>query len=160
MKTHSGAKKRFRLKPGGKIKRKKKGLRHILSNKSSKRKRKLGMMDHVHASRGTVARSRRKKVLERASGYYSAGSRLFTVAKERNDRALVYAYRDRKAKKREFRKLWTIRINAAARLNGTTYSVLIGALKKAGIELDRKVLSDLAIHYPAAFSAVVKQAGL
>lgn len=114
----------------------------------------------MRVKRGTVARSRRKKVLERASGYYSAGSRLFTVAKERNDRALVYAYRDRKAKKREFRKLWTIRINAAARLNGTTYSVLIGALKKASIELDRKVLSDLAIHDPAAFSAVVKQAGL
>lgn len=114
----------------------------------------------MRVKRGTVARARRKKVLERASGYYSAGSRLFTVAKERNDRALVYAYRDRKAKKREFRKLWTIRINAAARLNGTTYSVLIGALKKANIELDRKVLSDLAIHDPAAFSAVVKQAGL
>lgn len=114
----------------------------------------------MRVKRGTVARSRRKKVLERASGYYSAGSRLFTVAKERNDRALVYAYRDRKAKKREFRKLWTIRINAAARINGTTYSVLIGALKKADIELDRKVLADLAIHDPSAFSAVVKQAGL
>lgn len=114
----------------------------------------------MRVKRGTVARSRRKKVLERASGYYSAGSRLFTVAKERNDRGLVYAYRDRKAKKREFRKLWTIRINAAARLNGTTYSVLIGALKKANIDLDRKVLADLAIHDPAAFSAVVKQAGL
>jgi large subunit ribosomal protein L20 len=114
----------------------------------------------MRVKRGTVARQRRKKVLERASGYYSAGSRLFTVAKERNDRALVYAYRDRKAKKREFRKLWNQRINAAARMNGTTYSVLIGALKKANIDLDRKVLSDLAIHDPAAFSAVVKQAGL
>ncbi len=114
----------------------------------------------MRVKRGTVARKRRKKVLERASGYYSAGSRLFTVAKERNDRALVYAYRDRKAKKREFRKLWNQRINAAARMNGTTYSVLIGALKKANIELDRKVLSDLAIHDPVAFSAVVKQAGL
>jgi large subunit ribosomal protein L20 len=114
----------------------------------------------MRVKRGTVARSRRKKVLERASGYYSAGSRLFTVAKERNDRALVYAYRDRKAKKREFRKLWTIRINAAARLNGTTYSVLIGSLKKAKIELDRKILADLAVHDPAAFSAVVRMAGI
>lgn len=114
----------------------------------------------MRVKRGTAARKRRKKVLERASGYYSAGSRLFTVAKERNDRALVYAYRDRKAKKREFRKLWNQRINAAARMNGTTYSVLIGALKKADIELDRKVLSDLAIFDPSAFSAVVKQAGL
>lgn len=114
----------------------------------------------MRVKRGTVARQRRKKVLERASGYYSAGSRLFTVAKERNDRALVYAYRDRKAKKREFRKLWTQRINAAARLNGTTYSVLMGALKKASIELDRKVLAEMAIFDPAGFSAVVKQAGL
>lgn len=114
----------------------------------------------MRVKRGAVARKRRAKVLERASGYYSAGSRLFTVAKERNDRALVYAYRDRKAKKREFRKLWNQRINAAARLNGTTYSVLIGALKKADIELDRKVLSDLAIFDPLAFSAVVKKAGL
>jgi len=114
----------------------------------------------MRVKRGTVARTRRKKVLERASGYYSAGSRLFTVARERNDRALVYAYRDRKAKKREFRKLWTIRINAAARLNGTTYSVLIGAIKKAGIELDRKILADLAVHDPAAFSAVVRLAGI
>ncbi len=114
----------------------------------------------MRVKRGTVARQRRKKVLERASGYYSAGSRLFTVAKERNDRALVYAYRDRKARKREFRKLWTQRINAAARLNGTTYSVFMGALKKANIELDRKVLAEMAIFDPAGFSAVVKQAGL
>lgn len=114
----------------------------------------------MRVKRGTVARKRRKKVLERASGYYSAGSRLFTVAKELNDRALVYAYRDRKAKKREFRKLWNQRINAAARMNGTTYSVLIGALKKANIDLDRKVLADMAVHDPEGFSAVVKAAGL
>ncbi len=114
----------------------------------------------MRVKRGTVARKRRKKVLERVSGYYSAGSRLFTFAKEINDRALVYAYRDRKAKKREFRKLWNQRINAGARMNGTTYSVLIGALKKAGIQLDRKVLSDLAIFDPSAFSFVIKQAGL
>lgn len=114
----------------------------------------------MRVKRGTVARKRRKKVLERASGYSSAGSRLFTVAKERNDRALVYAYRDRKVKKREFRKLWTQRINAAARLNGTTYSVLIGALKKANIELDRKVLADIAVLDPAGFTAVCKKAGL
>ncbi len=82
------------------------------------------------------------------------------LQKKRNDRALVYGYRDRKTKKREFRKLWNQRINAGARINGTTYSVLIGALKKTGIQLDRKVLSDLAIFDPLAFSAVVKQAGL
>ena len=112
----------------------------------------------MRVKRGTVARSRRKKVLERASGYYSAGSRLFTVAKELNDRALVYAYRDRKVKKREFRKLWTQRINAAARLNGTTYSRLMGDLKKAGVELDRKILADLAVFDPQAFSAVCESA--
>lgn len=114
----------------------------------------------MRVKRGTVAKKRRKKVLERASGYVGAGSRLFTVAKERNDRALVYAYRDRKVRKREFRKLWNQRINAAARLNGTTYSVLIGALKKSEIDLDRKVLADLAVRDPQGFSAVVKQAGL
>lgn len=112
----------------------------------------------MRVKRGTVARSRRKKVLERASGYSSAGSRLFTVAKERNDRALVYAYRDRKVKKRDFRKLWTQRINAAARLNGTTYSRLMGDLKKAGIELDRKILADLAVFDPSAFSEVCASA--
>jgi len=112
----------------------------------------------MRVKRGTVARSRRKKVLERASGYFSAGSRLFTVAKELNDRALVYAYRDRKTKKREFRKLWTQRINAAARLNGTTYSRLIGDLKKANIELDRKILADLAVFDPQAFTEVCKKA--
>lgn len=112
----------------------------------------------MRVKRGTVARSRRKKVLERASGYYSAGSRLFTVAKELNDRALVYAYRDRKVKKREFRKLWTQRINAAARLNGTTYSRLMGDLKNAGVELDRKILADLAVFDPQAFSAICASA--
>ena len=81
----------------------------------------------MRVKRGIVARRRRKKVLNRASGYYSANSRCFTVAIEKNDRALAYAYRDRKVKKREFRKLWTQRINAAARMNGTSYSVLIGA---------------------------------
>jgi large subunit ribosomal protein L20 len=112
----------------------------------------------MRVKRGTVARNRRKKVLERASGYFSAGSRLFTVAKEINDRALVYAYRDRKTKKREFRKLWTQRINAAARLNGTTYSRLMGDLKKANIDLDRKVLADLAVFDPQAFTQVCVEA--
>ena len=111
----------------------------------------------MRVKRGTTARQRRKKVLERASGYYGAGSRLFTVAKDRNDRALNYAYRDRRTKKRELRRLWTQRINAAARLNGTTYSRFIGALKEANIELDRKVLADLAVKDAAAFSALVQK---
>jgi len=107
---------------------------------------------------GFKTRRRRKKVLERASGYYAAGSRSYTIAKERNDRALVYAYRDRKVKKREFRKLWTIRINAAARINGTTYSRLIHGLSTAGIDLDRKSLAYIAVNDPSAFSSLCKHA--
>lgn len=111
----------------------------------------------MRVKRGIVAKRRRKKVLERASGYYSAGSRLFTVAKERNDRALVYAYRDRKVKKRDFRGLWIQRINAAARINGLSYSQFIGGLKKAGIELNRKALADMAIFDAEGFKALAEQ---
>ena len=111
----------------------------------------------MRVTRGTKARRRRNKVLDRASGYYGANSRLFAVAKEKNDRGLVYAYRDRKVKKREFRKLWTQRINAAARMNGTNYSKLIGALKKANVELDRKVLADMAVHDASGFTALVQK---
>ncbi len=112
----------------------------------------------ARVKRGFKARRRRKKVLKRASGYYSSRSRLFSVAKELNDRALAYAFRDRKTRKRSFRALWTQRINAAARLNGTTYSRLIGALKNKGIELDRKSLADLAIFDANGFSNLVKEA--
>lgn len=107
--------------------------------------------------RGFKARRRRKKVMERASGFYSAGSRCITIAKSLTDRADAYAYRDRKVRKREFRKLWTQRINAAARLNGTTYSKLIGALNKSGLDLNRKVLADMAVQDPAGFTRVVEQ---
>lgn len=110
----------------------------------------------MRVKRGTVARRRRKKVLKRASGYYGANSRSYTVAKEKNDRALVYAYRDRKVKKREFRNLWITRINAACRLNGVSYSVFMSLLKKNEISLDRKVLSDLAIRDAQAFSQLVQ----
>ena len=112
----------------------------------------------ARVKRGTKARARRKKVLKRAKGYYGSNSRLFVTAQEVVDRAGVFAYRDRKVRKREFRSLQTVRINAAARMNGTTYSRLIGALTKSGIALDRKMLADLAVKDPAAFSAVVKQA--
>lgn len=111
----------------------------------------------MRVKRGFKARRRRNKVLKRAEGYYGANSRVYSVAAEKNDRALAYAYRDRKAKKREFRKLWTQRINAAARLNGTNYSKLIGALKKANVELDRKVLADMAVNDQSGFTALVKQ---
>lgn len=107
---------------------------------------------------GFTNRRRHKKVLKRASGFYSANSRCYTHAVEKVDRALRYAYRDRKAKKRTFRQLWTQRINAAARLNGTTYSVLMGALIKKGFTIDRKSLAEIAIHDAAGFSAIVKQA--
>src|ERR1700722_14163872 len=102
--------------------------------------------------RGTKARARRKKVLKRAKGFYGSNSRLFVTAQEVVDRAGVYAYRDRKVRKREFRSLWTVRINAAARQNGTTYSKLMGAIHKANIEIDRKILADLAVTDAAAFT--------
>ncbi len=111
----------------------------------------------MRAKRGVKARRRRNKVLKRAKGYYSAGSRSYTIAVEKNDRGLAYAYRDRKVKKREFRKLWTIRINAAARANGTTYSRLIGALNKSDIDLDRKILADLAVNDEKAFAEICQK---
>lgn len=106
---------------------------------------------------GYTNRKRHKKVRERASGFYSANSRAYTHAVEKTDRAMVYMYRDRKVRKRQFRLLWTQRINAAARLNGTTYSRLMGALKKANVELDRKVLADMAVMDQAGFTALVRQ---
>ena len=107
---------------------------------------------------GFTNRRRHKKVLKRAKGYYSANSRAYVYAVEKNDRALAYAYKHRRMKKREFRTLWNQRINAAARLNGTTYSRLIGGLIKAGVQVDRKMLADLAIHDSAGFTALCKHA--
>jgi large subunit ribosomal protein L20 len=106
---------------------------------------------------GVVTRRRHKKLLKRASGFYAANGRAFTHAREKVDRAQAYEYRDRRTKKREIRALWIQRINAAARLNGTSYSRLMSALKKAGIELDRKVLSNMAIEDASGFTALVKQ---
>lgn len=106
---------------------------------------------------GPVTRRRHKKLLKRASGFVSANSRAFIHAREKVDRALAYEYRDRRTKKREIRALWIQRINAAARLNGTSYSRLMNALKVAGIELDRKVLSNMAIEDAGGFSTLVKQ---
>ncbi len=109
-------------------------------------------------TRGFKARRRRKKVLKLASGYVGGRHRLYRTATEAVDRALCYAYRDRRAKKRDMRKLWIVRINAAAKMAGTSYSRLIGGLKKANVDLDRKVLAHMAIMDPAAFSEVVKLA--
>ncbi|MCI5222968.1 MAG: 50S ribosomal protein L20 [Candidatus Electrothrix sp. AR4] len=111
-------------------------------------------------TRGFKARRRRNKVLKRAKGYRGGRSRLYRTATEAVDRALCYAYRDRRTNKRNFRRLWITRISAAANQNKTSYSKLIHALHQAGIELDRKVLSNLAIVDPAAFTEVVKAAGI
>ncbi len=107
---------------------------------------------------GVVRRRRHKKILKLAKGFYSGRRKHFRKAKEQIERSLVYAFRDRKKKKREFRKLWIIRINAACRLNDISYSRFINGLKKSGIELDRKILADMAMNDAAAFSAVVAQA--
>ena len=107
---------------------------------------------------GVVRRRRHKKVLKLARGFYSGRRKHFRKAKEQLERSLVYAFRDRKQKKRDFRKLWIIRINAACRLNDMNYSTFMNGLKKAGIELDRKVLADLAMNDAAAFTAVAAQA--
>ena len=108
--------------------------------------------------RGTVRRAKRKKLLARAKGFYQTKSKLYRAAKESVDTAAKYAYVGRKQKKRDYRRLWIIRINAAARENGLTYAQLIRGLKTAGITLDRKVLADLAATQSAAFAAVASQA--
>ena len=105
-----------------------------------------------------ASRRRRRKVLAQAKGYRGARSKIYTVAKHSVDKALQYQYRDRRQRKRQFRRLWIIRINAAARLNGTTYSRLMSSLAKKEIGLSRKVLADLAMNDPDAFAAVVKEA--
>ena len=104
--------------------------------------------------RGFKARHRRKKVLKAAKGYRGGQSRLFRTATVSVNRARGYAYRDRKRRKRDFRRLWIIRINAAARENGLSYSRLMGGLEKAGVDLDRKILAEMAVHDPAAFAQV------
>jgi large subunit ribosomal protein L20 len=104
--------------------------------------------------RGFKARRRRNKVLKAAKGYRGGQSKLFRTASISVDRAGMYAYRDRRTKKRDFRKLWIIRINAAARENGLSYSRLMGGLHEAGIDLDRKLLADMAVNDPAAFAEV------
>ncbi|ABB31648.1 ribosomal protein L20 [Geobacter metallireducens RCH3] len=108
--------------------------------------------------RGFKARRRRNKVLKLAKGYRGARSKLFRSATEAVDRALNYAFRDRKVKKRDFRALWITRINAASRLNGLSYSKLIHGLKKASVEIDRKVLADLAVSDPQGFSEIASVA--
>lgn len=113
----------------------------------------------MRIKRGFKARKRRKKVLKLAKGFRGGRSKLYRTAADSVDKALMYAFRDRKAKKRDFRKLWIARINAAARMNDMNYSNFIYGLKCANIELDRKVLAELAISDPAAFTQIANQAG-
>ena len=106
-----------------------------------------------------ASRKRRKKILKATRGYFGARRNVYTAAKNTLEKAMAYAYKDRKKKKRAFRRLWIARINAAARINGTTYSRLINKLSKANISLNRKTLADLALNHPEAFKAVVQAAG-
>jgi large subunit ribosomal protein L20 len=112
----------------------------------------------ARVKRGVVARRRHNKVLKQAKGYYGARSKVFRVAKQAVIKAGQYAYRDRRTKKRQFRRLWIARINAAARMNGMTYSRFINGLHRAEIAIDRKVLADIAVHDAAAFSAIAEKA--
>ncbi|QGM21476.1 50S ribosomal protein L20 [Spiribacter sp. 2438] len=112
----------------------------------------------ARVKRGVIARRRHKKVLGKAKGYYGARRKTFKVANQAVIKAGQYAYRDRRVRKREFRSLWIQRINAAARLNGLSYSRLLNGLKQAEIEIDRKVLADMAVHDSAGFSALAERA--
>ena len=104
-----------------------------------------------------ASRARRKKILKQAKGYFGRRKNVWTVAKNAVDKAMLYAYRDRKTKKRNFRSLWIMRINAAARLHGMSYSQFMGKLKANNIALNRKVLADLTMNHPDAFKAIVEQ---
>lgn len=108
--------------------------------------------------RGVTARKRRRKILKQAKGFFGARSRLIRTATEAVNKAMKYAYRDRRVRKREFRQLWIARINAAARLNNISYSRLVDGMNKAGIELDRKILAELAVNDPQGFAQIVSMA--
>lgn len=112
----------------------------------------------ARTKRGVTTHARHKKIIKRAEGYRGRGNNVYSVAIERVEKGLQYAYRDRRTKKRNFRALWIQRINAGAREHGLTYSQFMNGIKRAGIELDRKVLSDLAVREPDAFKSLVEQA--
>ena len=112
----------------------------------------------ARVKRGVTARRRHKKIIKLAKGYYNARRKVFRVAKQAVTKAAQYAYIGRKQRKRQFRSLWIVRINAAARLHGLSYSRFMNGLLKAGVTMDRKTLADIAIHDPAAFGAIAEQA--
>jgi large subunit ribosomal protein L20 len=109
------------------------------------------------STNSVASRARRKKIMKQAKGYFGRRKNVWTVAKNAVEKGLLYAYRDRRNKKRNFRALWIVRINAAARLNGLSYSKFMGKLKANNIDLNRKVLADLAVHNPEAFTAIVNK---
>jgi large subunit ribosomal protein L20 len=125
-----------------------------LETKDRQRQKRKVMPRSVNS---VASRARRKRVMELAKGYFGRRKNVWTVAKNAVEKGLVYAYRDRKAKKRDFRTLWIARINAGARLHGMSYSEFMGKVKKTGIDLNRKVLADLAMNHPSAFEAVVNK---
>ncbi|MGN1392732.1 MAG: 50S ribosomal protein L20 [Succinivibrionaceae bacterium] len=112
----------------------------------------------ARVKRGVIAHARHKKILKAAKGYYGARSRTYRVAVQAVTKAGQYAYRDRRQKKRQFRQLWIVRINAAARQNGLSYSKFVSGLKKASVEIDRKILSNIAVHDKATFTILVEKA--
>ncbi|HPL63350.1 MAG TPA: 50S ribosomal protein L20 [Syntrophales bacterium] len=112
----------------------------------------------MRVKRGVNARKKRRKILKLAKGYFGARKNLYRVATEAVERGMKFAFRDRKARKRDFRMLWIARINAAARLNNVSYSRLVAGMKKGGIEIDRKILADLAVNDPQGFTAIVRTA--
>ena len=184
MKTHSGAKKRFKTSGSGKLVRRKQGRNHILEKKSAKRTRRLALEGEIskadlsrfykmlgkykftvrgdvkvaRVKRSVAGRKSRKATLEKAKGYYGNKSRSYRAANEQVMHSGNYAFRDRRARKGEFRRLWIQRINAAARQNGTSYSKLVNGLNAAGVQVDRKILSDMAVNDPEAFSKLVEKA--
>ncbi|MDN6310026.1 MAG: 50S ribosomal protein L20 [Flavobacteriaceae bacterium] len=109
------------------------------------------------STNSVASRARRKKIMKQAKGYYGTRKNVWTSAKNAVEKAMLYSYRDRKNKKRNFRSLWIVRINAAARINGMSYSQFMGKMKQSEIELNRKVLADLAVNNPDAFKAVIDQ---
>jgi large subunit ribosomal protein L20 len=128
----------------------------LTSSRHASESKKENTMPRV--KRGTKRRQKRKKILDRASGYFLTKSKLYRSAKESVERALKFAYSGRKQRKRQFRSLWIVRIGAAAKLNGLSYNQFIHGLKKAGVELDRKILADLAVNDPAGFAGLASQA--
>ena len=175
MKTHSGAKKRFRKTATGKLRGRRAYSSHILEKKSPKRKRRMARPVEIaqadrsgppaarrqqvsRVKRSVHAKKKRRKVLKEAKGYYGRKHSSYRFAKEQVQRSGTYAYRDRRNRKREFRRLWITRINAAARLEGMSYSELIHGLSEAGVEVNRKMLADIAVNDRDAFRRFVELA--